>query len=181
MQTSDFEYELPPELIAQTPAAERDHSRLLVLHRDSQVIEHRRFPDLLEYLQTGDVLVLNDSRVIPARLRGVNAKSGGQFEILLLEEIATNDWWAMLRPGKRARTGTQINLRNAAGHPAVIHATVLEQNDEGHRRLRFDGVPDISKLLDTFGEPPLPPYIHRADSGTITVDRERYQTGFARA
>src|SRR5262249_32246192 len=116
MQTAEFDYELPPELIAQTPAAEREQSRLLVLHRDSRAIEHRRFPDLLQCLRTGDVLVLNDSRVIPARLRGVNAKSGGRFEILLLEENAKNDWWAMLRPGKRARTGTRILLRDIRGN-----------------------------------------------------------------
>ena len=108
MRTADFDFELPPELIAQQPAPKRDESRLLILHRNENRVEHRRFPDLLEFLRPGDVLVLNDSRVIPARLRGVNAKTGGQFEILLIEENAPNDWWAMLRPGKRARVGTQI-------------------------------------------------------------------------
>src|ERR1035437_42375 len=108
MRTADFDYELPPELIAQAPAPQRDQSRLLVLHRDSGQVEHRRFRDLLAHLHPGDLLVLNDSRVIPARLRGVNAQTDGQFEILLLEENGANDWWAMLRAGKRARAATRI-------------------------------------------------------------------------
>src|SRR5258708_5104467 len=96
VRTSDFDFSLPEELIAQKPAAKRDESRLLVLQRTSGKIEHRRFGDLPDYLRAGDVLVLNDSRVIPARLRGTNASTGGQFEVLLLEENAPNDWWVML-------------------------------------------------------------------------------------
>jgi len=102
MRTADFNFRLPPELIAQHPAPRRDASRLLVFNRHHGHIEHRRFRDLLEFLRAGDVLVMNNSRVMPARLRGVNARTGGRFEILLIEEIATNDWWAMLRPGRRA-------------------------------------------------------------------------------
>jgi S-adenosylmethionine:tRNA ribosyltransferase-isomerase len=117
MRTTDFNFELPPELIAQTPASKRDASRLLVLHRDSKKIEHRHFRDLLEYLRPGDVLILNNSRVIPARLRGVNAKSGGGFEMLLLEENSVNDWWAMIRPAKRARVGTKIILTTPSSLP----------------------------------------------------------------
>src|ERR1035441_9091850 len=118
MRTADFDYELPPELIAQAPAPQRDQSRLMVLYRQSGQVEHRRFRNFLEYLRPGDLLVLNDSRVIQARLRGVNAHTGGQFEVLLLEENAINDWWVMLRPGKRARTGTQIILRDTRGQPS---------------------------------------------------------------
>ena len=162
MQTADFDYTLPPEMIAQHPAPKRDESRLLVLHRSENRIEHRRFPDLLEFLRPGDVLVLNNSRVIPARLRGVNARTGGQFEVLLLEENAPNDWWAMLRPGKRARIGTQIIFYDPGGKPADIRAAVIETNDEGHRRLQFSGTPDIRRELDRLGEVPLPPYIQRA-------------------
>ncbi|MCX6903582.1 MAG: S-adenosylmethionine:tRNA ribosyltransferase-isomerase, partial [Verrucomicrobia bacterium] len=110
MRTSDFNYHLPPDLIAQEPAAQRDQSRLLVLRRDGSPWAHGRFCDLPEYLRPGDVLVLNDSRVIPARLRGANVRSGGAFEILLLEERAPNDWWTMMRPGKRARIGTELVL-----------------------------------------------------------------------
>src|SRR5450432_2814407 len=132
MQTADFNFDLPPELIAQQPATKRDESRLLVLHRTDGRIGHRRFRDLLEFLRAGDVLVLNNSRVTPARLRGANAKSGGKFEMLLLEENAPNDWWAMLRPGKNARIGTQIILNDANSQPTKIIAAVTGVNDEGH-------------------------------------------------
>jgi S-adenosylmethionine:tRNA ribosyltransferase-isomerase len=180
MRTAEFDFELPPELIAQVPAPQRDQSRLLVLHRQSGQVEHRRFRDLPEYLRPGDLLVLNDSRVIPARLRSMNAHTGGKFEMLLLEENATNDWWAMLRPGKRARAGTQMVLLDTQGQPCTVSATVLETNDEGHRRLRFTGAPNIADLLDVLGEVPLPPYIDRTDAGRMEQDRQRYQTVFAK-
>ena len=179
MLTADFDYELPSELIAQAPAPQRDQSRLLVLHRGSGQVQHRRFRDLPEYLRPGDLLVLNNSRVIPARLRGVNAHTGGQFEVLLLEENAINDWWVMLRPGKRARAGTQIIVRDTRGQPTEVRATVLDKNDEGHRRLRFAGTPNIADLLEVLGEVPLPPYIVRADGSRMEQDRQRYQTVFA--
>src|SRR5664279_4728047 len=179
MRTADFDFELPPELIAQAPTPRRDQSRLLVLHRGSGQIEHRRFRDLLEYLHPGDLLMLNDSRVIPARLRGVNAHSGGRFEILLLEENAINDWWVMLRPGKRARVGTRIALQDTRGQPSQVHATVLEANHEGHRRLTFAGAPNIADLLQVLGEVPLPPYIVRSDKSRMAEDHQRYQTVFA--
>ena len=134
METADFDYHLPPGLIAQMPAPERDQSRLLVLERVSGHIAHRNFPDFLEYFKPGDVLVLNDSRVIPARLRGRNARTSGEFEMLLLEENGPNDWWAMLRPGKRARVGTEIILLNPAAEPTGVTAMVAETNEEGHRR-----------------------------------------------
>ncbi|HWD93844.1 MAG TPA: tRNA preQ1(34) S-adenosylmethionine ribosyltransferase-isomerase QueA [Verrucomicrobiae bacterium] len=182
MQTADFNFELPPELIAQSPAPARDASRLLVLHRDSGGIEHRRFREVLEFFRPGDVLVFNNSRVIPARLRGRNAASGGQFEIFLLEENAVNDWQAMVRPGKRARVGVEIILSHA-GNPSEIRATVLEKNEEGHCRLRFSGTKNIFEALDQVGEVPLPPYIHRdagaPGTGPAGFDRERYQTVFA--
>jgi S-adenosylmethionine:tRNA ribosyltransferase-isomerase len=182
MRTADFDFELPPELIAQTPAPTRDASRLLVLHRDLGRIEHRKFRDVLEFFRPGDVLVFNNSRVIPARLRGRNAASGGQFEIFLLEENAVNDWWAMVRPGKRARVGAEIIL-SESGRPTEVRATVQERNEEGQCRLRFSGTKNIFEELDRLGEVPLPPYIHR-DSGapnsdSARVDRERYQTVFA--
>jgi S-adenosylmethionine:tRNA ribosyltransferase-isomerase len=177
MRTADFDFSLPPELIAQTPAPRRDQSRLLVLERSSGQIAHRQFGDLLEYLRAGDVLVLNNSRVIPARLRGRNARTGGQFELLLLEQMLCNDWWAMLRPGKRAPVGTQIVISDAQGRPTSIVATVLDSNAEGHRRLSFAGVTDIAALLEELGEIPLPPYIRRP--ATSQEDRERYQTVFA--
>jgi S-adenosylmethionine:tRNA ribosyltransferase-isomerase len=180
MRTADFDYELPSELIAQAPPPQRDQSRLLVLHRGSSQVQHRLFRDLPEYLRPGDLLVLNNSRVIPARLRGVNAHTGGQFEVLLLEENAINDWWVMLRPGKRARAGTQIIVRDTRGQPTEVRATVLDKNDEGHRRLRFAGTPNIADLLEVLGEVPLPPYIVRADGSRMEQDHQRYQTVFAR-
>jgi S-adenosylmethionine:tRNA ribosyltransferase-isomerase len=178
MRTADFHFELPSELIAQHPANKRDESRLLVLHKNENRVEHRQFPDLLEFLRAGDVLVLNNSRVIPARLRGSNAKSGGKFEMLLIEESSTNDWWAMIRPGKKARIGTQIILHDANSQPTKITATVLAANSECHRRLKFSGTNDLRDELDSLGEMPLPPYIHRDEK--LAEDKNRYQTVFAK-
>jgi len=179
MRTADFDYDLPPELIAQQPAPARDQSRLLVLERATGCVTHHRFTDLPHYLHAGDVLVLNNSRVIPARLRGVNARTGGAFEILLLEENAVNDWWALMKPGKRARLGTQIQIRRAKEAENGIQATVIATNADGHRRLQFAGSADISRQLDTLGEIPLPPYITRRDRTQHEADRERYQTVYA--
>jgi S-adenosylmethionine:tRNA ribosyltransferase-isomerase len=177
VRTVDFHFDLPSELIAQQPAARRDGSRLLVLQRKNGKIEHRQFPDLLEFLNPGDVLVLNNSRVIPARLHGKNSQTGGQFEILLLEECAVNNWWAMMRPGKRAPIGTQIRLQEKNGAAAKITATVTAVNAEGHRRLQFSGTENLFQELEELGELPLPPYIER--HGEQPGDRERYQTVFA--
>jgi S-adenosylmethionine:tRNA ribosyltransferase-isomerase len=182
MLTSDFDFELPQELIAQSPAAERDQSRLLVLYRDSERIEHRRFRDLVEYLTPGDLLVLNNSRVMPARLAGKNRRTGGEFEILLLETQARNDWWCMLRPGKRARVGTEIALQDRHGNASPVHAVVTAKNEEGHCRLQFYGTDDITAQLNAMGRVPLPPYIRRIDptEAESETDRDRYQTVYAR-
>jgi len=177
MRTADFHFELPPELIAQQPATRRDGSRLLVLQRKTGEIAHRQFPDLLEFLKAGDVLVLNNSRVIPARLHGVNEKTGGKYEILLLEENAPNDWWAMMRPGKRAPIGTQIQLQEKNGGASKIIAAVTDVNAEGQRRLQFSGTPNLLDELAALGELPLPPYIER--HGELPEDKERYQTVYA--
>ena len=202
MRTADFDFELPPELIAQVPAERRDASRLLVLNRDTAQIAHQNFRDLFQHIRPGDVLVFNNSRVIPARLRGVNAKTSGQFELLLLEENSANDWWAMLRPGKRAPVGTKIILRDHSGSAVNITAEVIATNDEGHRRLFFyferespaaeragrgeaslpteTSLPqNILDALDQIGEMPLPPYIQRTAGKTSATDFDRYQTVFA--
>jgi S-adenosylmethionine:tRNA ribosyltransferase-isomerase len=152
---------------------------LFVLHRELAQFEHRKFEALIDYLRPGDVLVLNDSKVIPARLHGVNVKTGGQFELLLIEESGLNDWWVMLRPAKRAREGTRISLKDWHGALTPIHATVVEMNEEGHRRLVFHGVPNILTAIDLIGEVPLPPYIERVGTTHRNEDRERYQTVFA--
>jgi len=177
VRTADFHFDLPPELIAQQPAARRDGSRLLVLERKSGKIAHHQFPDLLGFLKPGDVLVLNNSRVIPARLHGENVKTGGKFEILLLEENAPNDWWAMMRPGKRAKIGTEIKIGKRKAESGNILATVIETNAEGHRRLKFSGPKNIFDELEKLGEMPLPPYIER--DAEKAEDQERYQTVYA--
>ena len=180
MRTTDFDYHLPDELIAQHPAPNREASRLLVLHRAENRLDHREFGELPDFLRPGDVLVLNNSRVIPARLRAENTTTGGGLEILLLEENAPNDWWTMMRPAKRAPLGRKFCLLDRHGQRTAIMATVLEANEEGHRRLRFSGVFDISALLDHLGEMPLPPYIKRDTWRLSPEDRARYQTVYAR-
>jgi len=179
VRTADFKFELPPNLIAQFPAERRDQSRLLVVNRSSGSLEHRQFPNLKEYLRHGDVLVLNNSQVIRARLRGRNARTRGAFEILLLEENSTNDWWTMMKPGKRARVGTRIEIRDRTGSLPGIEAVVVERNDEGHRRLKFSGVTTLLNELESVGELPLPPYIQRDPEHLPPSDAERYQTVFA--
>ncbi len=179
MQIADFQYELPSELIAQAPALERDQSRLLALSRANGKITHHAFPQFPGFLARGDVLVLNNSRVLPARLRAANLRTGGHFEILLLEENSVNDWWAMMRPGRRAPLRTEITLLDHAGKPTPVRGEVAEINDEGHRRVRFTGVPDVRAQLDALGETPLPPYITRAPGNELPADRERYQTVYA--
>ena len=181
MRTADFDYSLPQELIAQSPAPRRDQSRLMVLHRETETAGHRSFRDLLDCFIPGDVLVLNDSRVIPARLQGANLKTGGRLEVLLLEENSPNVWWAMVRPGKRARVGTEIIFRGTAASPARLKATVIDKNLGGHCRLQFPEVENVAGVLTEFGEVPLPPYIHRHGAASRDEDRERYQTVFARA
>ncbi|HVY70261.1 MAG TPA: tRNA preQ1(34) S-adenosylmethionine ribosyltransferase-isomerase QueA, partial [Verrucomicrobiae bacterium] len=181
MRTADFDYALPPELVAQHPALKRDEARLLVLERVSGKISHRRFGDLPEYMQAGDVLVLNDSKVLPARLRGIKQPTGGAIELLLLTEAAPNEWLVMLRPGKRVRAGTVVELRTPTGEGTAFTATVLEKTDEGHCRVRFAGTPNILSVIDSLGELPLPPYIEREAGATRGEDEARYQTVYAQA
>jgi S-adenosylmethionine:tRNA ribosyltransferase-isomerase len=130
-------------------------------------------------LRSGDLPVLNDTKVIPARLRALNEKTGGHFELLLLEESAPGEWWSMMKPGKRARPGTEIRLLDSRGQPSHIFATIVAHNEEGHRQLRFSGTPNILDELDRLGEIPLPPYIQRESPQALKPDLERYQTVFA--
>lgn len=179
MLTRDFHFDLPEDRIAQHPAAERDQSRLLVLDRVSGGLEHRIFAAIPQLLSPGDLLVLNDSRVIPARLRGIKVPSGGAVEILLLEENAPLDWWVMLRPGKRVRPGSRIQFTTRDGAPSCLVATVTGKNDEGWCRLEFSGVADLHATLDAIGEVPLPPYIARTVHDDAPEDLVRYQTVYA--
>lgn len=180
MLTAEFDYLLPPELIAQHPAPRRDGSRLLVLKRPAGTVEHHPFGALAGFLKAGDLLVLNNSRVIPARLRGFKPDTGGEIEILLLDENAPLDWWVMLRPGKRVRPATKIIFKTPDGQASPLQAEVLAKNEEGHCRLRFSGVANFSTALSTLGEMPLPPYISRSAPANGDEDRSRYQTVFAR-
>jgi len=181
VRTADFDYHLPPELIAQAPLPERDQSRMLILERADGSATHERFRDLPKFVRPGDVLVLNDSRVIPARLRGTKPHSGGQIEILLVEENAVNDWWVMLRPGKRVRIGSEIQFTPKQDGTTAVKATALDKNAEGLCRLRFHGTQDITGELSSLGEAPLPPYIARKNPPPQIDDRQRYQTVYARS
>ncbi|HTG43945.1 MAG TPA: tRNA preQ1(34) S-adenosylmethionine ribosyltransferase-isomerase QueA [Verrucomicrobiae bacterium] len=178
MRTADFNFFLPPELIAQSPAQERDGSRLLVLNRQERTILHAHFKNLIKYLEAGDLLVLNNSKVIPARLRAIKSGSGGAIEILLLEQLEPNEWWVMLKPGKRVRAGTRLELLERTGAATAFNAVVQEKNGEGQYRLRFGGTQNLNEVLHRIGEVPLPPYIQRP-AGVTAEDLERYQTIYA--
>jgi len=169
LKTSDFLYDLPEELIAQTPMAQRDGSRLLVLDKNTGAVEHRHFFDLADYLCPGDCLVLNDSRVIPARLFGTRP-TGGAVEVVLLKELEGGRWECLSRPGKKMRPGTEVSFGDGE-----LTATVEEVLPDGNRilRFRFEGI--FLEILERLGRMPLPPYIK-----VQLEDPERYQTVYAR-
>jgi S-adenosylmethionine:tRNA ribosyltransferase-isomerase len=179
MRRLDFHYELPPELIAQHPTLRRDGSRLLVLSRPERSLAHHSFLDFPGFLRPGDLLCVNDTKVLHARLRAVKQPTGGAVELLLLDAVAENDWWVMLRPGKRVRPGSCFQLQFPDGRPAPWTAELLEKNDAGHCRVRFQGNGDILDALNQIGEVPLPPYIEREAVGSSPEDQERYQTVYA--
>ena len=180
MLTEQFNFDLPPDLIAQHPAPKRDESRLLVFQRPEGRISHRFFKDLPGLLNPGNLLVLNNSKVIPARLRGIKPGTGGAIEFLLLEENSLNDWWVMLRPAKRLRPGDKFQISNFESKPIDAFATLLEKNEEGHCRLRFENVANILDIAHQFGEMPLPPYIQRPPGPPTSEDLDRYQTVYAK-
>ncbi len=169
MKASDFDYELPEDLIAQSPLDKRDASRLLVYHRDNKRIEHRIFKDILAYLNPGDCLVLNNTRVMPARLLGENEATGGQMEFVLLSRVDGDVWRVLVRPGKKARIGGFFVF--GAG---LLRAEVLSTTEEGGRLVRFFYTGVFEEVLDRVGIMPLPPYIHEE-----LKDKERYQTVYA--
>ena len=176
MKLENFDYELPEELIAQAPCADRDQSRLLVVHRDTGRLEHRRFCELPEYLRPGDAVVVNDSRVIPARLFG-NKESGGRVEFLLLscEDPRSALWTVLLKPGRRVREGTSVSFGKDA------KAEILEKLPDHTWRVRFVTGMDFNAFLNRHGYAPLPPYIKRnGATGIAAADLERYQTVYAR-
>lgn len=176
MRTADFDYVLPEELIAQTPMEPRDHSRLLVVHRGDHTLEHKHFYDIIDYLNPGDALVINETRVIPARLLGVkeapDGQNGAAVEVLLLRRENATDWEALVRPGKRLKPGAMVSFGDG-----LLRCEILDTVEEiGGRRVRFHYTGVFEELLDRLGEMPLPPYIHEK-----LQDRERYQTVYARA
>ena len=170
MRLSDFDYDLPPELIAQTPMRPRDHSRLLVLHRESGDVGHRRFLDLTDYVRAGDVVVFNDTRVFPARLRGRREPSGGAVEALLLREAEPGVWEALVKPGRRVRVGDELSFGGGE-----LRARVVDRTPSGGRRLALFADNGVDKALMRVGETPLPPYIHRPPDNP-----DDYQTIYAR-
>jgi S-adenosylmethionine:tRNA ribosyltransferase-isomerase len=180
MLTEQFNFDLPPNLIAQHPAPNRDQSRLMVFERPTGAIRHTKFTDFPDLLFPGDLLVLNNSKVIPARLRGIKPGTGGAIEFLLLEENALNDWWVMLKPAKRLRPGDSFQITNFENQPTHAGATLVEKNKEGHCRLRFEGAINILEIAHELGEMPLPPYIQRAPGRPTCEDLERYQTVYAK-
>lgn len=174
MKTSDFDYTLPPELIAQTPIEPRSQSRLMVVNRKSGTVEHRRFFEIADYLQAGDVLVFNNSRVIPARLRGRRPESGGTLEILLLRQLGPNLWETLVKRARSLGKGAVIEITGAASMgnepECKVVALVVGSGEDGSRILEFSD----DRLLPALGEIPLPPYIH-----TPLQDAGRYQTVYA--
>lgn len=170
MKTSDFYYDLPPELIAQTPLADRSSSRLLVLDRESGKIEHKHFYDIEDMLVDGDCLVLNDTRVLPARLLGAKEGSGAKIEFLLLNRIDRDTWEIIVKPGKRAKPGAKFVFGNG-----LLKAEIIDTVNDGNRIVQFSYEGVFENVLDKLGEMPLPPYITEK-----LTDRERYQTVYSK-
>ncbi|RYG74804.1 tRNA preQ1(34) S-adenosylmethionine ribosyltransferase-isomerase QueA [Lentibacillus lipolyticus] len=170
MNTEDFDFDLPEELIAQTPLKNRDASRLLVLDRDRDSVEHKQFTDIKDYLQKGDCLVLNDTRVLPARLYGIKEDTGAKAEVLLLHQQEEDTWEVLAKPAKKIKEGTVLLFGGGK-----IRATCTEIKDHGGRmlQLEYDGI--LYEILDELGEMPLPPYIKEQ-----LPEKERYQTVYAK-
>lgn len=169
MKTSDFYYDLPKELIAQTPVEPRDSSRLLLLNRTSGEIEHKHFYDIIDSLNEGDLLVANDSRVLPARIFGIKDETGARVEFLLLKQVSGNRWETLCKPGKKAREGAKFSFGNG-----LLRSEVIEVKDDGNRIVDFDCDENFFSTLDKIGQMPLPPYITEE-----LKNKERYQTVYS--
>lgn len=170
MKTSDFYYDLPQELIAQEPLSKRDTSRLMVLDKDTGEIAHKHFYDIIDMLNPGDALILNDTRVIPARLYGVKEGTGGAIEFLLLNKHSLDTWEVILKPGRRAKPGARFVFGNGE-----LKAEILDVINDGNRLVKFEYEGLFENVLDKLGEMPLPPYITKK-----LEDRDRYQTVYAK-
>ncbi|EFX93447.1 tRNA preQ1(34) S-adenosylmethionine ribosyltransferase-isomerase QueA [Streptococcus sanguinis] len=170
MNTADFDFDLPEELIAQTPLEKRDASRLLVVDKETGAFSDQHFDQIIDQLQPGDALVMNNTRVLPARLYGIKPETGGHVELLLLKNTQGDDWEVLAKPAKRLRVGSQISFGDGR-----LTATVVEELDHGGRIVRFGYEGIFLEVLESLGEMPLPPYIHEK-----LADRERYQTVYAK-
>ena len=170
MKTSDFFYDLPEELIAQTPVEPRDSSRLMLLNKDNGNVEHKIFRDLIDYLNPGDCLILNNTRVIPARIFGVKKETGAVVEFLLLKQHENLVWECLCGPGKRAKIGTEFTFGDGQ-----LECTVKDILDDGNRIIEFKCDGNIFAVLDEIGQMPLPPYIKEK-----LLDKERYQTVYSK-
>ena len=170
MNTADFDFDLPEELIAQTPLEKRDASRLLVVDKETGAFSDQHFDQIIDQLQPGDALVMNNTRVLPARLYGIKPETGGHVELLLLKNTQGDDWEVLAKPAKRLRVGAQISFGDGR-----LTATVVEELDHGGRIVRFGYEGIFLEVLESLGEMPLPPYIHEK-----LADRERYQTVYAK-
>ncbi len=173
MHIDDFDYYLPEELIAQHPTDKRDASRLLVADRDSGILEHRHFYNILDYLNPGDCLVMNNSKVIPARLFGTKEITGAKVEFLLIKRIKDDIWEAMVRPGKKLHVGDRVSF----SEDGSLSAKIMEHGEGGTRIVRFEYEGDFHELLERIGKIPLPPYIERESD---EEDKERYQTVYCK-
>lgn len=170
MKTSDFYYDLPEELIAQDPLEKRDNSRLMVLHRETGELEHKHFYDVIDYLNPGDCLVVNNTKVIPARLMGMKEETGASIEVLLLKRKEEKVWETLVKPGKKARVGARISFGDG-----LLVGEVIDVVEEGNRLIRFEYDGIFEEILDRLGQMPLPPYItHQLQ------DKNRYQTVYAK-
>ncbi len=170
MKTSDFYYELPEELIAQTPVEPRDSSRMLVMNKQTGELEHKHFYNIIDYLNEGDCLILNDSRVLPARIYGVKEGTGANVEFLLLRHIESKRWETLVKPGKKAKLGAHFIFGDG-----LMRCTVADITDDGSRIVDFECEGNFYEVLDKLGQMPLPPYIHEK-----LKDKERYQTVYSR-
>ena len=170
MNTADFDFDLPEELIAQTPLEKRDASRLLVVDKETGAFSDQHFDQIIDQLQPGDALVMNNTRVLPARLYGIKPETGGHVELLLLKNTQGDDWEVLAKPAKRLRVGAQISFGDGR-----LTATVVKELDHGGRIVRFGYEGIFLEVLESLGEMPLPPYIHEK-----LADRERYQTVYAK-
>jgi len=172
MKLSSFDYNLPLELIAKSPAEKRDASRLMVLHRDDGRVEHRKFSDIVEFLNPSDILVVNNTKVIPARLIGRKKQTGGEVEILLLRHESEKLWNCLVRPGRRLLPGAKVEFKEG-----LMAAEIVEHREGGQRLVRFTHQVDFYQTLEKVGQVPLPPYIDRKP---MEADKNRYQTIYAK-